>query len=144
MAFSDDSMGRKIVLGALAGWGYALAWLFYPLMRVFLRKAMEINESATEVSLTKVEQMAGEAQERLGDGPIGSRFLAGDTFSAADITFCAHMSLLMAPPEHVYLRDVDLDKFKHPMRERIQRLQASKIGQYVYWCYHTHRPAMCP
>lgn len=118
--------------------------LLFPVIRALLLKAMNIDERGAEKSWRKVELMMAEAEERLGDAPIGSRFMAGDSFSAADISFCAHMALLLLPAEHAYLSpyfSVDMVSDTR-FRERLEKLKASKAGQFVLWCYAHQRPPM--
>ncbi|KAJ0400751.1 hypothetical protein P43SY_005472 [Pythium insidiosum] len=119
-----------------------LTRLLFPLMKMILVKFIGASEPAAAESVGQVEKLCREAEERLGDGPIGSRFLAGDSFSAADITFCAHMSLFTLPPEHAYLCPLLHNAGNHPLRARIERIQQSKAGQFVYWCYKHKRPNM--
>lgn len=140
MLFRDDAAARKMLLGPLEGLQYALGWLLYPPIRFGVCRLMKITESGAERSLTKIEELAKQAEERLGQDPVGSKFLTGDTFSAADISFCAHMALVLLPPENPFLTALRIEAFDHPMRQRIQTLQQSKAGQYVYWCYRTQRP----
>ncbi|GLD93631.1 hypothetical protein PINS_up002223 [Pythium insidiosum] len=119
-----------------------LTRLLFPLMKVILINFVGATESAAAESVDQVEKLCREAEARLGDGEIGSRFLDGDSFSAADISFCAHMSVFMLPPEHAYLQPLLHHAGNHPLRPRIERIQQSKAGQFVLWCYKHKRPNM--
>lgn len=132
-----------MLIGSLDGWlQRAAGQLLFPLIRYFLLNRMQINEEGAVTAIGVIERMVQEADEKLGDAPIGTKFLAGDTFSAADIAFCAHMSLVVIPPEHAYVGFVTLASFSYPMRERVEKLQCTKSGQFVSWCYKHKRPAM--
>lgn len=125
---------------------YYLTWLLYPVMRSKNSEALGLTPEAVEQAWAKVEKITDEAEKQLGDGPVGSCFLDGDTFSAADITFCAHMTLILFPAQHVYLAShFSVAAVRDPVfKQRLEKLQASKIGQFVAWCYEHRRPPMQP
>lgn len=144
LLFMDPAAGRQILAGPLGFFQYYVVWLLYPLLKIMLQRALRVNAKTAEMSWTRVEQIVADAEAKLGDGPVGSRFLAGSSFSAADITFCAHMSLLLFPPQHSYVGPyMSIDRVKDAVfKKRLETLQQSKVGQYVQWCYATHRPTM--
>ncbi|RLN55530.1 hypothetical protein BBJ28_00002773 [Nothophytophthora sp. Chile5] len=141
---SNAEAAKKILVGPIEGFvQYYLAWLCFPVLKALLLRALNVNEQSAERSWAKLEQLLGEAEQRLGDGPVGSHFLAGNSFSAADISLCAHLSLLLFPPEHEYIGPyMSVDQIQSPVfRDRLEKLRRSKIGQYVLWCYQNKRPA---
>ncbi|KAE9297527.1 hypothetical protein PF008_g23721 [Phytophthora fragariae] len=110
--------------------------------RLALLWAMNINATSAERSWLRIEGILAEAETRLGDGPIGSRFLAGTTFSSADIAFCSHVAVLVLPREHEFIAPyITMDAIQDPVfHARFEKLRSSKIGQYVLWCYRNKRP----
>lgn len=140
--FEDKRASKKLMTDPIDGLVQrSLAQMLYPAIRLLLLRAMNINEKSAERSWPRIESILKEAEKELGGGPIGTRFLAGDTFSAADIVFCSHVALLVLPPEHEFIAPyISLDIINHPVfRERLEKLQHSKIGQYVLWCYKNKR-----
>lgn len=124
-----------MLIGSLDGWlQRAVGQILFLLLRYFLLSRMGINEESAVKAIGIIEKIVRKADEKLGDAPIGTKFFAGDTFFATDIAFCAHMSLVVMPPEHAYVGFVTLANFKYPMREHVEKLQRSKSGQFM-WCY---------
>lgn len=144
--FADSAAGRKILAGPLGFFQYYVVWLLYPMFKSLLMRGLNVNARSAERSWTKIERLVEELEEKLGDDPIGTQFLDGNTFSAADITLCAHMSLLLFPPQHSYIgRHMSAESIKDPVfKQRIEKLQRSKVAKYVYWCYENRRPLMLP
>lgn len=144
IVFQDTSAARNVLVASLGRIQYFITWLLFPILKAMLMRALNINERGAEKSWAKVERLVKEAEERLGDAPIGSRFLSGDSFSAADISFCAHVALLLLPPEHAFLAPYfSVGAVRDRVfRERLERLRDSKAGQFVLWCYKHKRPPM--
>lgn len=144
--FADSAAGREVLAGPLGFFQYYVVWLLYPVLKSLLMRGLNVNAKSAERSWAKIERLVEELDEKLGDGPIGSQFLDGSTFSAADITVCAHMSLLLFPPQHSYIgRQMSVERIKDPVfKQRIEKLQQSKVAKYVYWCYENRRPPMLP
>ncbi|KAF1328871.1 hypothetical protein FI667_g6473, partial [Globisporangium splendens] len=132
--FADSVATWRILAGPLDSYvQYFLAWLLRPILKAMLMRALNVNAKSAERSWAKIERILEETGKRLGDGAIGTRFLDGSTLSAADITFCAHMSLLLAPQQHSYIAPyISVDRIKDPIfRQRIEKLQQSKVGEHV-------------
>lgn len=125
-----------MLIDSLDGWlQRAAGQVLFPLLRYFLLSRMDINEESAAKAIGTIEKIVWEADEKLGDVPIGTKFLAGNTFSAANIAFCVHMSLVVMPPENAYVGFVTLANFNYPMNERVEKLQRSNSGHFVSWCY---------
>ncbi|OWZ20455.1 hypothetical protein PHMEG_0005126 [Phytophthora megakarya] len=113
------------------------------MLRLFLQWTLNINKKSAEISWSRIKTVLEEAEKELGDNPIGTRFLTGDTFSAADIALCSHVALLVLPPEHEFIAPyISMDSIQDPIfRSRFEELRRSKIGQCMLWCYKNKRPA---
>jgi glutathione S-transferase len=144
IVFKDKTVARNVLAKPLGRIQSFVTRLMFPILKGMLMHAMQINRPGAEESWSKVERLVKEAEERLGDAPIGSRFLTGDTFSAADISFCSHVGLILIPPEHSFLAPhFSVDAIPDSVfRERCQWLRESKAGQFVLWCYRNKRPPM--
>jgi glutathione S-transferase len=62
----------------------------------FMRRGLRIDDAGVARSHERVEDVLAEVESRLADG---RPYLAGDRFTAADLTFAALMTPLLAPPE---------------------------------------------
>lgn len=68
-----------------------------PLVRFLMKKGMKIDAAASERSRAKMEGVLERVETLLADG---RRFLVGDRFTAADLTFASLFAPLVAPPEY--------------------------------------------
>jgi glutathione S-transferase len=68
----------------------------FPVVRAMMRRAMQIDGPNAARSLDYVRKVFAETGERLGK----RRFLVGDRFSAADLTFAALAAPVIFPPEY--------------------------------------------
>lgn len=68
-----------------------------PLVRFLMKKGLKINAAAAERSRVKIEELLARVEPLLADG---RRFLTGDRFTAADLTFASLFGPLVGPPEY--------------------------------------------
>ncbi|DBA04899.1 TPA: hypothetical protein N0F65_006901 [Lagenidium giganteum] len=142
LILNDEAVARQVLLGPVEDADRAAA-IPFPKVIDSLKQGYDITDQRTDSSWTKVETILKHHESKLGDGPPGSRYLCGDTFSAADITLSAHLSLLLFPREHKYLAPFGfLADAPGPHQDRLRRLRESKLGQHALWCYEHHRPPM--
>ncbi|KAG3116950.1 hypothetical protein PI124_g6598 [Phytophthora idaei] len=141
--FQDDQMSKRIMADPIDGLVQrSMLRLLFPALRLVLLRSLNINEKSAERSWSRIEGVLKEVEKELGDGPVGTRFLAGDSFSAADIAFCSHLAPFVQPPEHEFVTPyISTDSVQDPVfRERYESIRRSKVGEYVLWCYKNRRP----
>ena len=68
-----------------------------PLVRFLMKKGLKINAVAAERSRVKIEEVLSRVEPLLADG---RRFLVGDRFTAADLTFASLFGPIVGPPEY--------------------------------------------
>ncbi|KAF1776825.1 hypothetical protein JG687_00002629 [Phytophthora cactorum] len=137
--FQDDQMSKRIMADPIDGLVQrSMLRLLFPALRLVLLRSLNINEKSAERSWSRIEGVLKAVEKELGDGPVGTRFLAGDSFSAADIAFCSHLAPFVQPPEHEFVTPyISTDSV---FRERYESIRRSKVGEYVLWCYKNKRP----
>jgi glutathione S-transferase len=69
----------------------------FPLVRGFMARSLRITPPAVARSRTIVDEVFARIGARLADG---RRYLAGDRFTAADLTFAALAAPVLAPAEY--------------------------------------------
>jgi glutathione S-transferase len=106
----------------------------FPIARALLRRGMRIDDEGARISLEKTERELVAVDALLADG---RRYLAGDRFTAADLTFAALASPLLAPPEHPYSLPPELAPA--PLAELRTRFAATRAGQHALRMYREHR-----
>ncbi|ETL81159.1 hypothetical protein L917_18447 [Phytophthora nicotianae] len=141
--FQDEKVSQRIMADPIDGLVQrSTIRLLFPALMLVLVRALKINEKSAERSWSRIEGILREAEKELGDGPVGTRFLAGDSFSAADISFCSHLAPIVLPPQHEFVTPyMSMDSIVDPIfRERYESVRRSKVGEFVLWCYKNKRP----
>jgi glutathione S-transferase len=75
----------------------AVMSVVFPIARAMLRRALKIDEAGVERSRVKIDATFADVEARLADG---RRYLVGDTFTAADLTFASLAAPILMPPEY--------------------------------------------
>ncbi|HEV2777283.1 MAG TPA: glutathione S-transferase family protein [Solirubrobacteraceae bacterium] len=107
-----------------------------PAKRV-IRRALGVNPDAVRAAIVRVDEEFEAVAERLSDG---RRYLAGDRFSAADLTFAALAAPCVAPP--VYGTPLPQPEDMHDeMRAAVLRWRAHPAGAFALRMFAEERPA---
>jgi len=109
--------------------------LTMPLVLGLIRSSFRITPESAQRSLERVRDVFREVDERLADG---RRYLVGERFTAADLTFAA----LAAPalfPAGCRAAYPALDEAPAAMREEVLRLRNSDAGRFALRAYLEER-----
>jgi glutathione S-transferase len=111
--------------------------LITPLTRRLVRATYKITPESTKRSLERVRGIFGQVDQRLRGG---RRYLTGDRFTAADLTFAALAAPALFPAGY---RGVlpPLDAMSPVMREEISRLRGTDAGQFALRLFSQERGA---
>lgn len=117
----------------------AVATALLPVYARLMRKALNVNEASAERSKVKVLAMADEVEERLRDG---RRYLCGDEFSAADLSYAALMapSLLLTHDEGYGSEFPSMERAGGQVAELARQLRDRRAGEHALIVYRQHRP----
>jgi glutathione S-transferase len=74
-----------------------LAGAAIPLVKFLLGRGLKTSPASAARSRSRIEEVFAEVEQRLGDG---RRFLSGDHFTAADLTFASLAAPLVMPPQY--------------------------------------------
>jgi glutathione S-transferase len=113
----------------------ALVPVIAPLVRRLVRRAYRITPGSVQSSLTRVRAVFQKVGEQISDG---RRFLLGERFSAADLTFAALAAPLVFPAECRAVLPT-LNALPAEMREEILRLRQTEAGQFALRLYAEER-----
>ncbi len=109
--------------------------LLTPVARRLVRAAYKITPESALRSLERVRNVFQQVDERLSNG---HRFLAGERFTAADLTFAALAAPVLFPAEyravHPALSDVST-----AMREEVLRLRDTDAGRFALRLFSEER-----
>ena len=112
------------------------AWLplIVPVARKLLRGAYKVTPESGARSLERVHEVFDEVDARLW----GRRFLVGDRFTAADLTFAALAAPVLFPAQCGAVLPA-LDDVPGAMRAEILRLRETRAGKFGLRLYQEER-----
>jgi glutathione S-transferase len=125
-AFFGKGRGRATYLGLRA---------LFPAIEAFLDFGLGITPAGVERSIARVEEAFSLVERRLADG---RRFLAGDRFSAADLTFASLATPAIMPPAigHLY---PPLHALPPAMAREIRAYRERPAGAFALRLYREER-----
>jgi len=108
-----------------------------PLAVRMLSRGLRIDAAGAERSRTKIEETFTRVAELLSDG---RRYLVGDRFTVADLTFAALAGPVVAPRERPFGVPA-LDDLTDDARAQVEAWRASPAGRFALKVYADHRSA---
>ncbi len=132
-------MGPWVLYG-IPRWEKAFFRASGPLVGVSIRRYLGVDAEAARAALARIDQVFDDVAERLSDG---RRFLLGDRFTAADLTFAALAAPVLLPARY----GSPLPPLKmmppRPARE-VERLRAHPAGAFADRLYTEERVGVVP
>ena len=114
-----------------------LVRLFFPILRRVMKSGMKIDAENAAKSLLICDDIFDMVGKRLVGG---KRFLVGDTFTVADLTFASLAVPIICPDENVLMkRLVDNRNFPRATKELLDKYRATPAGQFALRLYREHR-----
>ncbi len=107
----------------------------FPVLRALMRRSLKIDAPGAARSRAVVDRVFSEVEERLRDG---RRYLVGDRFGAADLTFAALAAPALLAPGYGS-RMPDVDEVPPDVAALVRRLRATKAGEFGLRLYRDHR-----
>jgi glutathione S-transferase len=109
--------------------------LITPLARRLVGAAYKITPESAQRSLERVQSVFRQVDQRLSDG---RRFLAGQRFTAADLTFAALAAPVLFPVECRAVHP-PLDSMSAAMREEVLSLRDTDAGRFALRLFSEER-----
>ena len=106
-----------------------------PLLFAMMRKGLKIDAKGLERSRQRVDETLSGVEERLADG---RRYLVGDRFTAADLTFAAMLAPIVLPSNYG-ARTLDPDERPAEFLEAMAEYRARPAGQFALRMFADHR-----
>jgi glutathione S-transferase len=131
----DAKLLRSLWSREVPGIETLLLPLVTPIARRLIRSAYKVTPESAHRSLNKVRDVFREVDGHLSDG---RRFLVGDCFTAADLTFATLAAPVLFPAE---CRAVlpSLDAVPLPMRDEVLGFRDTVAGQFALKMYTAER-----
>ena len=134
--FQVPAVARRLVTHNAPRWEAGLVRAGFPILRGLMRKSMRIDAEGARRSHDKVVASFDAVSKRLADG---RRYLVGEAFGAADLTFAALAGPILFPPEHPMPWPPAHER-PAALREISEALAATPAGQHALRMYRAHRP----
>jgi glutathione S-transferase len=106
-----------------------------PVVRRLVRAGYKITPEGAQRSLGRVNEVFRNVDRHLSDG---RRFLSGDRFTAADLTFAALAAPVVFPVECRAVLPT-LDTVPRPMRDEVLRLRHTDAGRFALRLFSQER-----
>ncbi len=134
-ALADASVAKTLLGKGVPWWERALLVPLFPALRRFMKKSMRIDVARAAKSDAIVRAVFADVGRRLSDG---RKWLVGDTFTAADLTFAALAAPAIRPAAYAkYIPSEDI--LPPTLRSFIDELRASPAGQFALRVYDEER-----
>lgn len=124
-----------VILQGIPRWEQLALKATRPAAIAYLKRSLKITAEGAERSRLKIDEAFSNVGALLGDG---RRYLVGERFTVADLTFAALAAPILLPPQYgVPLPP--LDAFPPDARQRIETWRRSPPGQFALKIYAEHR-----
>lgn len=128
-------LARDYGCTGVPGWQRRLLPLFYPLAVRVIDRTLGVEPETAARAEGAVWATFDEVAERLADG---RRFLCGERFTAADLTFAALAASVLMPPEYgVPLPQPEV--LPAPMAAKVDEFRAHPAGAYALRLFREER-----
>jgi glutathione S-transferase len=134
-------LGRRdlepLLLRGVPRWERLALTATRPLAVRYLARSLKIDEAGAERSRQKIDLVFARIGELVADG---RRFLVGNRFTVADLTFAALAAPILLPRRYAAALP-SLGDFSGEPRDRLEAWRASPAGQFALRVYDAERPA---
>jgi glutathione S-transferase len=125
----------KLITAGVPRWERSLLGIARPFAIQFLKRSLKIDAAGVARSKQKIDSTFERVGEVLRDG---RRFLAGDRFTVADLTFAALCAPVLLPPEHP-VQTFAPELFPDEARDQIHQWRDTPAGQFGLRLYADER-----
>jgi len=131
----ETALLKRYLVHGLPGWQKRIFPALLPPLRALIRTGLKVTPENAARDEEKLRLLFDEVARRLSDG---RRYLTGDRFTAADLTFAALGAPLVAPDEYGVPLPVRSEQ-PQVLREKLDRYRATRAGQLILRLYAEER-----
>jgi len=135
LALDDTARARELLGSTGRPWERRAARLLFAPIRVAIVRGLKITKEGATRSLAKIDALFAETERLLADG---RRFLTGDRFTAADLTFASLAAPALIPPQYGY--PLPFEALPPRAQEWVAKMRATPAGQFALRTYASERP----
>ncbi|MEZ4448208.1 MAG: glutathione S-transferase family protein [Nannocystaceae bacterium] len=118
---------REICQVGAPAWERRTLPMVFPVARAVMRRVMKIDPPGVERSQGKIDRVFEQVEGLLADG---RRYLVGDRFTAADLTFAALAAPVVYPPEYT-IPFPPRDRFPAAIQATIEGWRSRPAGAFA-------------
>jgi glutathione S-transferase len=134
--FDRADLVREYGVTGVPRWERAVLPPFLPVVRRLINRYLDVDDTTAAESRERVRAVFDEVGERLADG---RRYLVGDSFTAADLTFAALAASVLVPSRYgVPLPPLEL--LPEPFAGEVRTLREHPAGRFALRLYDQERP----
>jgi glutathione S-transferase len=127
----------ELISRDVTAWERTLAPFFVPVLRAGLRRFLRLDAAGVARSLERIDAAFSRVATRLSDG---RRYLLGDRFTAADLTFAAMAAPVLGPDEYGASMP-PLSWMPPAVVDLVERHRATPAGAFALRVYREDRRA---
>lgn len=116
-------------------WQSLVLSVTFPAARALMRKGMRIDDRGFARSSQRLEALLADVEALLADG---RRYLVGDRFTAADLTFASLLCPLLLPAAYQRF-SMPLEKAPAGLLSLVTKIRARSSGLFALRLYDEHR-----
>jgi glutathione S-transferase len=131
----DRKLAVELLGASVPGKERALLAAGWPFIARLMRRGMKVTPEGVARSFERMQATFAEVSRRIG---AGRRYLVGDRFSAADLTFAALAVPAVAPPQYGFAQAIEA--LPTAMRREVEALRATPAGAFALRLYREERP----
>ena len=134
--FDRADLVREYGVTGVPRWERAVLPPFLPVMKSLINRYLDVDDTTAAESRERVRAVFDEVGERLADG---RRYLVGDSFTAADLTFAALAASVLVPSRYgVPLPPLEV--LPEPFAGEVRGLRKHPAGRFALRLYDQERP----
>jgi glutathione S-transferase len=134
-ALQKPGLTRELWCEGVPTWEKLLAPVTFPITCRIVYSSYSVNRENAVTAYHGIQKMFQTVGDRLADG---RKYLVGDVFSAADLTFASLAAPGLVPPEYGGVT-AELHKRSDEMGKQVQTLRDTVAGQYALRLYREER-----
>lgn len=128
----------QVIFTNVRAWQKWALKLTRPIAVRVLKSKLNVDTAGMQRSTKKIDETFARVDDVLRDG---RKYLTGDRFTVADLTFASLASPVLYPDEHPATQKVSISWLAAEAQEQIDRWRHSRAGQFALRMYADHRAA---
>jgi glutathione S-transferase len=132
---ADRASTRRLFSRNAPGWELGVGRVLAPVLVGMIKRGLKVNETGAARSKLAIDEVFGEVARLLADG---RRWLTGDRFTAADLTFAALATPVLVP-DGLEAHGIELGVAFDAMRALIAEHRDTAPGRFALRAYAERR-----